>query len=211
MCPTATRSCNDQLAGHVNAPTARRGHRTVQYAIEQSAAHPKGRRPITGYDKRCSRGCPVHPRIENNFQFPNKGAMTPWPLGVIKEAPRCLYQDTKHSKSTLQLRDSATMLSKCLREIWARFWAITLLFCPCALFFACVRVVATILLLLHVLTLFLTPNLILIIYVRCERLQLGKIPHKWDQDIRKPYVALNFDLWITWEGLSATLDQRRSP
>jgi hypothetical protein len=32
-----------------------------------------------------------------------------------------------------------------------------------------------------------------------------------DIDIRKTTVALKFDLWITWEGLSATLDQRRSP
>jgi hypothetical protein len=31
-----------------------------------------------------------------------------------------------------------------------------------------------------------------------------------DFSIRKIYVALNFDLWITWEGLSSTLDQRMS-
>jgi hypothetical protein len=30
-------------------------------------------------------------------------------------------------------------------------------------------------------------------------------------DIRKTTVILKFDLWITWEGLSATLDRRRSP
>jgi hypothetical protein len=32
-----------------------------------------------------------------------------------------------------------------------------------------------------------------------------------DIDIRKTSVALKFDIWITWEGLSATLNQRRSP
>jgi hypothetical protein len=63
----------------------------------------------------------VHPWIEANMRFPKKGAMTPWPLEAIKDAPRRLNQHTKHSKSTLQLRDSATMPSKCLREIWALF------------------------------------------------------------------------------------------
>jgi hypothetical protein len=32
-----------------------------------------------------------------------------------------------------------------------------------------------------------------------------------DINIRKTIVALKFDLWITWEGLSATIDQRMSP
>jgi hypothetical protein len=32
-----------------------------------------------------------------------------------------------------------------------------------------------------------------------------------DFGIRKIFVALKFDLWIIWEGLSATLDQRRLP
>jgi hypothetical protein len=52
--------------------------------------------------------------------------------------------------------------------------------------FSCVRV--------------LTPStlvLIAIICVRHERFQLVEIPHKWDQDIRKTYVALNFYLCIT--------------
>jgi hypothetical protein len=57
----------------------------------------------------------------------------------------------------------------------------------------------------------LTLVLIEIICVRCERLQFVEIPHKRDYTIRKKTVVLKFDLWITWEGLSATLDQRRSP
>jgi hypothetical protein len=56
-----------------------------------------------------------------------------WPLGAIKEAPRRLYQYTKHFKSTLQLRDSATTSFSDSREFWAHFS-----FCSCALFFACV-------------------------------------------------------------------------
>jgi hypothetical protein len=96
---------------------------------------------------RCAQDNPVHPRTEGNLQFPNEGAIAPWPLGVKKEATRRLYQNTKHSKSTIQLRDSTATPSKYLREIWARFWAVILSFCSCALFFACVRVIAAIVLL----------------------------------------------------------------
>jgi hypothetical protein len=32
-----------------------------------------------------------------------------------------------------------------------------------------------------------------------------------DFGIRKIYVILKFDLWITWDGLSATIYQRKSP
>jgi hypothetical protein len=41
--------------------------------------------------------------------------------------------------------------------------------------------------------------------VRCERLVLVKIHHKHGHTIRKTTVILKFDLWNTWEGLSATL------
>jgi hypothetical protein len=58
---------------------------------------------------------------------------------------------------------------------------------------------------------FLTPDLIVINCVRHDRLQFLEIPHNWDIDIRKTTMVLKFDLWITWEGLSATLDRRRSP
>jgi hypothetical protein len=89
-------------------------------------------------------------------------------------------------------------------------WVVTLLFCCCALFFTFVRVVA----------------------VLCSCVRLYSVPYSgfdcddlykvWetpicgdysqrDIDIRKTIMALMFDLWITWKGLSATLDQRRSP
>jgi hypothetical protein len=97
---------------HVSAPTVGRGH-----SIVWCATHPKRKASITRSGDRCSRGCLAHSRIEGNLQFPNEGATTPWPLGAIKEAPRTPYQNTKHSKSTLQLQDSAITPSKCLREI----------------------------------------------------------------------------------------------
>jgi hypothetical protein len=70
-------------------------------------------------------------------------------------------------------------------------------------------------LLLHcVLVCVLTPSLtqILIMIILCK---VWETPTCGDSsqtgwDIRKNTVALKFDLWVTWEGLSATLDQSRS-
>jgi hypothetical protein len=122
-----------------------------------------------------------------------------------------MEQLPKHHKSVLQLWNSATTLLICYREIPAHSWAVTLSFwflrsllCLCAwccynCAFVCIS------------TFRITPDLIVINYVRRERLQFVEIPHNWDIDIRKTIVALKFDLWITWEGLSETLDRWRSP
>jgi hypothetical protein len=61
-----------------------------------------------------------------------------------------------------------------------------------------------------VLTPSLTLCLIVIICVRpWKTLNLWRfLTNRFD--IRKTYVTLKFDIWITWEGLSATLDQKRS-
>jgi hypothetical protein len=113
--------------------------------------------------------------------------------------------------STLQLRYSTTTPSKCSREIWAYFlsrYSVILLLrsllhicvCCCYVVLLCAYSIPS-----------LTLDLIVIICVRHERFQFVEIPHNWDIYIRKTIMALKFDLWITWEGLSATLDQRRSP
>jgi hypothetical protein len=84
----------------------------VQCTTEQSGAHQE-RKVANQMIQRLLQtrmSGPVHPRTEGNLQFPNEGATTPRPLRAIKEALRRLYLDTKHSKSTLQLRDSATTL-----------------------------------------------------------------------------------------------------
>jgi hypothetical protein len=95
-------------AGHVSTPTVGRG-------TGQSGAHPKRKAPNQLIQQ------PLQPRLfgrtEDNLEFPNEQAMAPWPLGAIKEALGCLYQYTKHSKSTLQLRDSVTTSFSDSREI----------------------------------------------------------------------------------------------
>jgi hypothetical protein len=157
------------------------------------------------------RTCLVRPQTEGNLRLPNEGATTPWPLRAIKEVSRHLYQYTKHPRAHY---NSETLWPRCF-EVFERFKRISELqlcrSCSCALSLACVCVVAAIVLLCVYSTPSLTLFFIEITCVRRERLQRVEIPHKWVWVIRKTYVALKFDLWITWDGLSATFDQRRSP
>jgi hypothetical protein len=54
-------------------------------------------------------------------------------------------------------------------------------------------------------------GLIVINCVRVRDSKLWRFLTKRIIEKRKKTVVLKFDLWITWEGLSAILDQRRSP
>jgi hypothetical protein len=78
--------------------------------------------------------CPVSPQTWMFFSFLVQKAPALLALGAIKEALMRLYYYTKHFKSILQLRDSATMSFSDSREIWAHFS-----FCSCTLLFACVH------------------------------------------------------------------------
>jgi hypothetical protein len=148
---------------------------------------------------------------EGNQCIPNGTSTAPRPLRAIKGTPKRMELNTKHTLSTLQLWDSTTTPSKCLREILAHFmsrYSVALLLC--SLLCICVCCCCVVLLCVYC-TLCLTLVLIVITCVRHERLQHVEIPHKRDWVIRKTYVALKFDIWITWEGLSETLEQRNSP
>jgi hypothetical protein len=57
---------------------------------------------------------PMHPQIEGNQGLPNRTSTDPRPLRAIKGTPRRMEQYTKHTLSTLQLRDSSTTPLKCL-------------------------------------------------------------------------------------------------
>lgn len=59
----------------------------------------------------------VHPQIEGNEGLPNGTSTAPRPLEAIKGTLRRMEQYTKHTLSTLQLRDFVTTPSKCSREI----------------------------------------------------------------------------------------------
>jgi hypothetical protein len=176
----------------------------------------KGNRPIRSpatVGNRDSSGapdCPVSSQTGKFFGFLMEKATSPLALEAIK---RPLSAFTSHQTflehtTTPRLYDHAIWS---VWEIWARFRATTLLFLFLSLSLTCVHVVAAIVLLRVYSTSSLTPFFINIICVRRERLQHMEIPHKRDWVIRKTYVTLKFDLWITWERLSVTLDQRMSP
>jgi hypothetical protein len=91
-----------------------------------------------------------------------------------------------------------------------RSWDVTLSFCFVrSLFYLCV------LLLRCALACVSTPVFTLVFYSN-HLCKVWETPICGDSlqrdiDIRKTDVVLKFDLWITWEELSASLDQRRSP
>jgi hypothetical protein len=132
--------------------------------------------------------CRVHTQTGKAGSFQTKLQQL---LGTIKETPRHMEQYTKHILSTLQLRDSATTPPKCLREILAHFLVVTLSLYCYTLFFAFVRVVATLCsfvrILLHPLLQFFT----VISCVRRERLQLVNILHNYD------IVRYKKELWYS--------------
>ena len=97
-----------------------------------------------------------------------------------------------------------------LERDYSAFLSCDCCFNSCTLSFACVRVVAAIV----ILCFFLLPP-----YSGFDWNHLYKT---WETpicgdssqlgiDIRKITVVLKFDLWIIWEGLTVTLDRRRLP
>jgi hypothetical protein len=131
--------------------------------------------------------------------------MAPRLLGAIKGTPRHMEQLLKTFTRAYNNFETSWSCLGSLEEIWARFELRLLVFIR-ALFSSLVYVI-----LLHLCScvcwysLAYSCSWLWSYYVRCERLQLVEIPHKWEDTIRKTIVVLKFDLWVTWEGLSATL------
>jgi hypothetical protein len=131
-------------------------------------------------------------------------------LWGYKRTPMRMELLTKHTKSTPELCFNTTTLSTHSRKNWAFSWEKLCRFDSCVLFFACVHGVAA-LILLCVFLFFLT----LVLWLKDHLCKAWETPTCGDSSqrgigIMKKTVVLKFDLWITWEGLSATLDWRRS-
>jgi hypothetical protein len=161
---------------------------TVRYATAHSSA------PV---DREC-------------WELPNEAPTAPRSLGAVKGPPKRMEMFPKHTLSTLQLQNSTTTFLfvgerfEHILELWlCRFYS-------CALLFACVRVVVA---LCTCVRLYSPPYSGFDCNHLCKAwgTLICEDSSQRDIDIRKTIVALKFDLWITWEGLSATLDQRRSP
>jgi hypothetical protein len=98
--------------------------------------------------------------------------------------------------------------------IWERFERIFELLLRCFVV-ALLSLILCVLLLCYVLMCVLAPSLtlILIVIILCKAWEASTCGDfsQTCRDIRKNIVALKFDIWVTWDGLSATFDQRRSP
>jgi hypothetical protein len=143
------------------------------------------------------------PADKEGWEFPNEAPMAPRSLGAIK-GPPCILWANYNSKTPRPRFWFVRERFERILEMWlCRFDS-------CALFFACVCVVVAL------------CSCVLLYSHPYSRFDCNHLCKAWgtpicgdssqrDIDIRKTTVALKFDLWITWEGLSATLDQRRSP
>jgi hypothetical protein len=153
-------------------------------------------------------GAHVDRRQSEPFQWRSNDSLAPWGYKRIPWALLPTHQAFLEHTTTLRLCDHAFEVFErdlsafsvsllCHFVVALSSLQLCLWCCDCAL--------------VCVLTPSLTLSLIVIIYVKP-----WETPNLWrfltnGFDIRNTYVALKFDLWITWEGLSATLDQRRSP
>jgi hypothetical protein len=150
--------------------------------------------------------CPVHHPTEGKNCLPIGSPAAPSCLGAIKGTPRRMEQNTKHYLIILRRLDSAaTHSDRCVRDL-STIWVVNSLHCVlcsrlgfcacvcCELSLACVAF----------------PPLLLCFSCdqncKGERLQLVEIPRKREKTAKEKDSGIQVDHWITWKGLSATLD-----
>jgi hypothetical protein len=152
----------------------------------------------------------VHPRTEEGWELPNEASTASRPLGAIKGPPRrhgATHQALLEHTTTPRLHDHVVWS---VWEIWECFWTETLSYlflrsflrlcacycCDCAL--VCV--------------LYSLLTLSLIVIFLCKVARDSKLAENTNKRVwYKEDICGKFDFLITWEGLSTTLDQRRSP
>jgi hypothetical protein len=123
--------------------------------------------------------CPVRPRIEGNYGFPNRAPTAPNCLGAIKGTPRRMEQYTKHLVNILRRWDFAfTHLVHCDRDSSTFLSCNSVVLLPCAR--SCLVCVLVLQLSLLCVLLFLSYSCThsRSFCVRHERLQSMEIPHK---------------------------------
>jgi hypothetical protein len=151
------------------------------------------------------------PAYREGWELPTEALMAPMSLWDTKGSPRRLAvapQVHFENTTTPNLCDHTVDLLKRDFEHVLELWLHR--FDLCALSFACLRVVAV---LRSCVWLYLSPYSGFNYNHLCKAWEAPIFGDSSQQDIDiwKTSVALKFDLWITWDGLSATLDQRRSP
>jgi hypothetical protein len=127
--------------------------------------------------------CPVRHSTEGRNCLPRLSPTTSSYLGAIKRTPRCMEESPKHSLSILRLPHSASAhLIDCVSDLssvrvvnslcYVSSSSLGLCVCAADLCVVCVALLALLLCLLCDL------------YCKGERLQLVKIPRKWEKDYK---------------------------
>jgi hypothetical protein len=161
---------------------------------------------------RCAPDSPVHLWTEGKNFLPNGAPTAPSFLGAIKGTPRRMEQYTKPPLKILRRLESTNTHSD--HRVWdlSTSWVVN----SCAVF-VCSS--------LHLCAcdycdssscVCLFPSLALVAFVvinivRVRGSNLWRFLTNGKILLRKKIVVLKVDHWITWEGLSAILDRRRSP
>jgi hypothetical protein len=164
-----------RLAVHVSSATVTRLHRTVRCATRVSGVQSDQRLATVGfttegknqllYSVQCAPDSLMQPgpKQPGPFKWRPNGSLVCW---GYKRTPRRMELLPKCSLSKLELRIFVTTLLFCYREIWARYWDVTLLLCFVRSLFSLVCV----LLLRCDLMCVYTPILTLIVFViNCVR------------------------------------------
>jgi hypothetical protein len=160
----------------------------------------------------CQSGAPVD---REGWELPTKALTTSRSVGAIKGPPSHLgvvppppqKANFEHTTTSNLYNHTVDLLERDFErvlELWLCHFDL------CALSFACVRVVAV---LCSCVCLYSPPYSSFDYNHLCKawKTPICGDSSQQDIDIRNTIVSLKFDLWITWVGLSATLDQRRSP
>jgi hypothetical protein len=139
--------------------------------------------------------------------------MAPSSLGAIKRTPMRMELHAKHPLNILQCLDfTSTHLFHCDRD-----WSTSLscnsvaLFCVLVSWLVCVCCCCGSSSCVCFYSLSYSCGLLVINSVWVRDSNLWRFLTKGILEKRKKIMVLKFDLWITWEGLSAILDRRRSP
>jgi hypothetical protein len=139
----------------------------------------------------------VHHSTEVRNCLPSWSPMAPSCLGAIKETPRRMEENTKHSLSILRHPDSApTHLICCVSDL-SSIRVVNSSCCPlsssphlcawlCCVFEYCVCC---------------SPPLLLCFFCdhhcKGKRLQILEIPRKWEKDYKEESCGIQVDHWIT--------------
>jgi hypothetical protein len=142
-------------------------------------------------------GCPVvHHSTKGRNYLPSWSPTAPSCLGAIKETPRHMEEDTKHSLSILRHLDSAsTHLIRCVSNLSS----IRVVNSPCCPLSLSLHLCAWLCCVFESCVCFSPPLLLCFLcdhHCKGERLQIMEIPRKREKDYKEESRGIQVDHWI---------------